>query len=73
MYLYPQESIMDANTDPHVIRANQKYLYNIWTLDMGVAIKNLDLFTWIVNFHRNNVYKIAQKSHDLLISFQTIK
>ena len=62
---------MDANTDPHVIRANQKYLYNIWTLDMGVAIKNLDLFTWIVNFM--NVYKIAQKSHDLLILFQTIK
>ena len=43
---------MDASTDPHVIRANPKYPYNIWTLDMGVAIKNLDPFTWIVNYHR---------------------
>ena len=61
MYLYPQESIMDANTDPHVIRANQKYLYNIWTPDMGVAIKNLDLFTWIVNFHRKMYIKLLRR------------
>ena len=40
---------MDANTDPHVIRANPKYLYNIWTLVMVVAIKNIDPFTWNLN------------------------
>ena len=37
---------MDASTDPHVIRANPKYLYNIWTLVMVVAIKNIDPFMW---------------------------
>ena len=37
---------MDASTDPPVIRANPKYLYNIWTLVMVVAIKNIDPFMW---------------------------
>ena len=73
MYLYEQESIMDASTDPHVIRANPKYLYNIWTLVMVVAIKNIDPFTWNLNQKFPiNVYKIGPKSHDLLTLFQTI-
>ena len=65
---------MDASTDPHVIRANPKYLYNIWTLVMVVAIKNIDPFTRNLNLKFSiNVYKIGPKSHDLLTLFQTIK
>ena len=51
MYLYEQESIMDASTDPHVIRANPKFLYNIWTLDTEVVIKNHRLYHNRIRYH----------------------
>ena len=65
MYLYEQESIMDASTDPHVIRANPKYLYNIWTLVMVVAIKNIDPFTW--NLNHQIFHNVLQKNLDLYL------
>ena len=75
MCLYQQESMMDASTDPHVIRASPKYPYNIWTLDMGVAIENLDLLLrlWIIIKVSINVYKVGPKSNDLSTLLQTIK
>ena len=42
---------MDASTDPHVIRANPKFLYNIWTLDTEVVIKNHRLYHNRIRYH----------------------
>ena len=65
---------MDASTDPHVIRANPKFLYNIWTLDTEVVIKNHRLYHNRIRYHTEyNVYRIGPKSHDLITLFQTIK